>query len=124
MGGDLLATGSRDGTAKVWNINNRKLLHTFKGHEQCVRVVALHGNTLATGSLDGNAKVYDLSTGAWLHTFESEGESGPIEALAIQSTVAKVSRIRQSIFSLAGVQDTTCVPLDPYRPPRTSTSTV
>ena len=62
--GDLqLATGSQDGTVKVWDVATAKTLHTLSGHKKPVRGVtwAPDGKLLASGSDDHTIKLWDIS---------------------------------------------------------------
>src|SRR5208337_2522042 len=56
-------TGSRDGTAKVWELEEGKELLTLKGHSQDITTVAFSndGHSLLTGSLDGTMIVWPTS---------------------------------------------------------------
>src|SRR5262249_55566773 len=63
--GARLATGSHDGTAKVWDAAGGRELLTLRGHTGPVRSLAWSpdGARLATGSHDGTAKVWDAAGG-------------------------------------------------------------
>lgn len=55
-------TSSGDGTCMLWDINARKLVHTFEGHGQDVMDVSLlphSDNLFVTGSCDATCKVWD-----------------------------------------------------------------
>jgi WD40 repeat protein len=60
--GKLLASGSRDKSARVWSTATGELLATLNGHEKTVTSVAftLDGKQLITGSADGTLKLWDL----------------------------------------------------------------
>ena len=60
----LIATGGRDGVAKVWDIEFREIMFTLTGHTDVVSYVAFSPDSkyLATGSLDGTTKVWDISS--------------------------------------------------------------
>eukprot|EP00941_MAST-03F_sp_MAST-3F-sp1_P001352 g1352.t1 len=45
-----LVSGSWDGTARVWNLDEEKCTHVLKGHENAVQVLALPNGNVATGS--------------------------------------------------------------------------
>jgi WD40 repeat protein len=68
----LLATGSRDGTAKVWDVASGQELMTLRGHTDQVNSVAFSPDDdealLATGSRDGTVKVWDTDSGEELWT--------------------------------------------------------
>jgi WD40 repeat protein len=62
--GAILATGSADGTARLWNPSDPTADPVvLPGHESVVHAVAFSpdGTTLATGSLDGPARLWDLT---------------------------------------------------------------
>src|SRR5262249_3090185 len=69
--GKRLATGSGDGTAKVWEVAGGREL-TLRGHTSEVVSVSWspNGKLLATGSLDGTAKMWEVASGQALLTFE------------------------------------------------------
>ncbi len=59
--GRTLATGSEDGTARLWQVNQSAAAPTvLRGHEGAIRTLAFSpdGRTLATGSEDGTARLW------------------------------------------------------------------
>lgn len=74
--GSLLAAAGglpgRGGEVQIWNVADRKLLHTIKGHSDCIYGVAFSpdGKTLATSSYDKLIKLWDLATGKEIRTFK------------------------------------------------------
>ncbi len=77
----MLATGSWDGTIKLWNLENGALLwlgqHTGSIHRLAFTP---DGHTLASGGDDAVIRLWDVSTGKPLQTLSSQ--SSPIYALA------------------------------------------
>lgn len=73
--GQVLATGSSNCTAKLWDVATGKLLHVLEGHSSKVGSVAWcnDGGVLASGSFDGTVRLWDSATGALLHVL---GEGG------------------------------------------------
>lgn len=80
--GGTLASGSGDGTIKVWDVQSGSLLRTLSGHAGWVTAVAISpdGSTLVSGSTDVTTKLWDLATGRLLHTWSSG--NGNVEAVA------------------------------------------
>lgn len=68
--GHTLATGSWDGSAKLWNIDTGRIVRTLMGHSGRIDSVAFSpdGKTLATGSFDHTAKLWEVATGRVTHT--------------------------------------------------------
>ncbi len=61
----VIATGSQDGTARLWDTESGALLYVVEGHSGpvCGVDVSPDGRYLATGAEDGTARVWDLATG-------------------------------------------------------------
>ena len=59
--GDLIASGGRDNTVRVWHARSGRLLETYDGHTRLVRSVGFSpdGNLLATGSADGTILLWE-----------------------------------------------------------------
>ena len=63
--GKLLAAGTANGEVRLWQMENRRLLHTCKGHTDWVRSIAFSadGKLLASGSHDRTIRLWDVDTG-------------------------------------------------------------
>ena len=60
--GQTLASGSRDSTIRLWNIQTRRRKATLIGHISRVKAVAFSpdGNTLASTGIDDTVRLWDL----------------------------------------------------------------
>ena len=80
--GTLLASGSGDGTIKVWKVETREEVAALDGHTG--RVVALDfsrdGTLLASGARDNTVKLWNVKTGT--HVATLEGHTDGIFSLA------------------------------------------
>lgn len=72
--GRRLATGSRDSTAKLWDVVTGELEATLK-HEMAVTALAFSRDSkiLATGSADRSARLWDVGSGKLLSVLEHKG---------------------------------------------------
>jgi WD40 repeat protein len=63
--GTTLATSSKDGTVRLWNVATSKVRTTLTGHTDWVYSVAFSpdGKTLATTSADQTVRLCDVATG-------------------------------------------------------------
>jgi hypothetical protein len=60
-----LATGSEDGTVKIWNLETRRERLILRGHQVAIRGVTFSsdGRRIITASSDNSAKVWDVASG-------------------------------------------------------------
>ena len=67
--GNILATGSADGTARLWSVASGQCLRALTNHAGSVLSLAFSpdGNLLATGSADRSARLWDTRTGRPIH---------------------------------------------------------
>ena len=92
--GNTLASGSSDGTVRLWDARTGAHLQTLTGHTNRVESVAFSpdGNTLASGSYDGTVRLWDARTGAHLQTL---GHTDSVFSVAFSpdgNTIASGSR--------------------------------
>ena len=75
--GRTLASGSRDKTVRLWDVETGRHLHTLKGHSGHVNGIAFSpdGRTLVSGSLDSTIRSWDVETGRHLHTLKGHVRS-------------------------------------------------
>lgn len=78
--GTLLASGSWDGTVKLWELSSGRLLWTGRHTRQVNRVVfSLSGTLLASGGDDATIRLWEVSSGMELQTL---AQPEPISVLA------------------------------------------
>jgi WD40 repeat protein len=89
--GSKLASGSRDGKVKVWDVATRRDIRTFTGHKDRVLSVAFSpdGRTLASGSLDETVRLWDVDTGRTIRTLP--GHSGGALSVAFSPDGSKLA---------------------------------
>ncbi|MGA7937463.1 MAG: hypothetical protein WCA35_28185 [Kovacikia sp.] len=63
--GQFLASGSSDGSVKLWLVNTGECLQTFEAHSSLVLAITFSpdGRTLTTGGGDGTIKLWNISEG-------------------------------------------------------------
>ena len=61
--GEYCATGSIDGTCKLWDVRKGTCVQTFGGHDADVLDISFNstGTKLATASADSTAKIYSVA---------------------------------------------------------------
>jgi tetratricopeptide (TPR) repeat protein len=77
--GTRLATGSADGTARLWDVDSGKELAVLRHGEQVWTVAfSPYGRRLATGGYDGTARLWDADSGRELAVLR---HGGPVYAV-------------------------------------------
>jgi WD40 repeat protein len=73
--GKYLLSGSRDGTAILWDVETGSIIYILTGHNHVVNSVAFSpdGKKFATGSSDQTVKIWDITTGNEIYSFKLEG---------------------------------------------------
>lgn len=73
----IIATGSRDKTIQIWDIDKKNCLKILKGHEKMVSVlIALSDKKqLLSGSQDTTVKLWNSETGECLKTFSGHDDT-------------------------------------------------
>lgn len=79
--GETLLSGSLDNTARLWDVQNRRLRAVLRGHAYEVTALALGAGYALTGSLDGTARLWDATTGRALRILT--GHQTEVTAAAI-----------------------------------------
>jgi WD40 repeat protein/tetratricopeptide (TPR) repeat protein len=84
--GCILASGSNDGSIKLWNVSMDEVLQTLTGHSQSVYSVAFSpdGRILASGSNDETVKLWNVDTGQVLQTLQ--GHESKVHSVVFHPT--------------------------------------
>src|SRR5690606_8518818 len=70
---NFVATGSKDRSAKLWEISTRREVRSFLGHNASVTALDFSpdGSLLATGSNDKAVRVWEVRTGREVYVHQS-----------------------------------------------------
>jgi WD40 repeat protein len=76
--GSVIASGSEDGTIKLWRVSDGELLHTLEGHTGGVASVSFSpdGRLLISGSYDSTIRIWRMADGTLLQTYDQETTGG------------------------------------------------
>jgi WD40 repeat protein len=89
----LVTTAST--VAHVWDLDSRKLLATFRGHESGINTVAVNhdGSLVLTGGQDNTAGLWEVSSGKMIALYR--GHSGGILQVAFRPDGKQVATVSQ-----------------------------
>lgn len=67
---DVLATGGRDSTVRIWDVRMRNQIHVFAGHDNIVGSVISQEfePQIVSGAQDSTVKMWDLAMGKCIKT--------------------------------------------------------
>ncbi len=80
--GNVLASGSKDESVRLWDVQTHRCLQVLEGHKNNVLAIAFDNDNqhLASGSSDQTIRLWDVKTGACRHVLR--GHRGGIFTLA------------------------------------------
>ncbi|KAI8819996.1 WD40-repeat-containing domain protein, partial [Fimicolochytrium jonesii] len=76
-----VVTGSVDQSVKVWNLADRTLIRSMRGHRDSVTCIAVQDDYAFSGSLDMTIRHWDISTGDCIRTLTAHTKW--VKALAV-----------------------------------------
>ncbi|EFX00151.1 nacht domain containing protein [Grosmannia clavigera kw1407] len=92
----LVASGSYDGTVKIWDVPSRRTVCTLRKHDGAIRGVAFSHDSLlmASGSSDQTIRLWDAATGRCIQSLVGHNHD-----------VMSVAFMRESAFVVSGSRD-------------------
>jgi WD40 repeat protein len=83
--GRMLASGSYEKTARLWDVAGRKLLHVLSGHRDgaCAVAFSPDGTRVVTGSLDHSLRLWRADSGELIR--EMPGHEGAVRSIDFSS---------------------------------------
>ncbi|MBD3885758.1 hypothetical protein IFO70_29020 [Phormidium tenue FACHB-886] len=83
--GHFLVSGSRDGTLRLWNVQDGQSIHVFEGHKHDVYGLAINADSqlLVSAGKDQTVRLWHLQSGRNLKTLR--GHTGGIHSLSLSS---------------------------------------
>jgi len=83
--GQIIASGSKDKTIKLWAVSTGNLLKTFTGHTDKIQSLAFSpdGNILASSSEDNTIKLWDIKTSELIRTLKSPENYLPSKVFSV-----------------------------------------
>jgi WD40 repeat protein len=72
-----LASGSNDNSARIWNLQSRKVAFTLSGYNGSIQCLTFSPDSkrLATGSSDNTIKIWDLENGQVIQTLKGHSKN-------------------------------------------------
>ena len=99
----ILASGSSDGTVKLWNVESHENIATLEGHTRGVTSVAFSTNAiLASGSSDGTVKLWNVESHENISTLE--GHTWAVTSVAFSTNAILASGSSDGTVKLWNVE--------------------
>ncbi|GBG31267.1 Vegetative incompatibility protein HET-E-1 [Hondaea fermentalgiana] len=83
--GEIIASGSRDNTIRIWNATSGEEQHLLKGHTGTINGIAIQGEVIVTGSNDKTVRLWSATSGKNQQILR--GHSDTITSVAIDGEV-------------------------------------
>lgn len=92
-----LATGTKDGIVRLWDLRSGKIIRSLEGHTDAITSLKFDSRNLVTGSLDRSIRVWDLRTGSLADAFAYESPVLELD-FDLQNIVAAVGENGTKVF--------------------------
>lgn len=74
-----LATGTKDGLVRLWDLRSGQVVRTLQGHTDAITSLQFDSINLITGSIDRSIRIWDLRTGTLADAFAYENPVSHLE---------------------------------------------
>ncbi|ORY84264.1 WD40-repeat-containing domain protein [Protomyces lactucae-debilis] len=108
----IIASGSYDGSIKIWDLTSGELLRTLDGHTRGVNCLQFDDAKLISGSMDKTLKIWNYRTGECLSTLRGHTEG--VLSLHFDKTVL-ASGSADNTIRVWNFSDGTCTVLRGHR---------
>lgn len=92
-----LATGTKDGVVRLWDMRSGKPIRSLEGHTDAITTLKFDSRNLVTGSLDRSIRIWDLRTGTLSDAFAYESPVLQLD-FDLQDIVAAVGESGVKVF--------------------------
>ncbi|CAR27666.1 ZYRO0D03828p [Zygosaccharomyces rouxii] len=92
-----LATGTKDGIVRLWDMRSGKTIRSLEGHTDAITTLKFDSRNLVTGSLDRSIRIWDLRTGTLADAFAYESPVLELD-FDLQDIVAAVGENGVKVF--------------------------
>jgi WD40 repeat protein len=112
--GDILASGSDDGTLRLWSVEDEKCINVLGNHTDAIFAITIGGQLLVSASQDQTVRLWNLH-GQSLKTLR--GRASGIRSLSLSpDSQTLASRGQDEVIHLWHLQfDERLTPLSPYK---------
>ncbi len=78
--GKYIASGSADGTVRMWDVATGKQMYVYRGHQASVNSIVWSPDSqrIASGASDKTVQVLDAATGNHLYTYRGHTDIGQL----------------------------------------------
>jgi WD40 repeat protein len=112
--GTRAATGSENGTARIWDMHSAESLVEMQGHTGEVLSIAFspNGKKIATGGRDGNVRIWDATTGKSLLVLSNTSEVKSVAFNPGGTQIVTASHGGARVWKVNGSDDPLALHLD------------
>lgn len=100
MRGDILVTGSSDGSVRVWSLEEKAPIHRLAAHDNSVTSLQFDDTRIVSGGSDGRVKIWNLKTGQLVRELSSPAEAVWRVAFEDEKAVIMASRANRTVMEV------------------------